>query len=70
MSAPAASRLEPGQQRLQIADVERWAGVERSTINRWCRAGKFPQPERFGQRRLWQLSVLEAWAAERAAKAE
>jgi predicted DNA-binding transcriptional regulator AlpA len=63
MSAPAAE-----VRRLQISELERRVGAERTTIGRWIRSGKFPAPERFGQRRVWRLDVLEAWECERAAQ--
>jgi predicted DNA-binding transcriptional regulator AlpA len=57
----------PEARRLQISEVEAWAGAERTTIGRWVRAGTFPAPERFGQRRVWLLADLERWREQRQA---
>ncbi len=47
--------------RLGIADLEARLGVERSTIWRWYRSGKFPEPEYVSDRRTWRLDVVEGW---------
>ncbi len=47
--------------RLGIAEVEARLGVDRSTIWRWYRAGKFPEPEYVSDRRTWRLDVIEGW---------
>jgi predicted DNA-binding transcriptional regulator AlpA len=52
--------------RVQVSDLERRLGIERTTLRRWIRAGKFPEPERFGQRRVWRLDVVERWEREHA----
>lgn len=38
------------------------------TIWRWCKAGTFPQPIYFGNRRSWCLADVEAWIAVQATK--
>ncbi len=64
MSAPAEA-VDP---RYQIKQVMVWSGQSSTWIDREVRAGRFPRPERFGQRRLWRLSVLETWAAAQAGR--
>jgi len=49
--------------RLGIRDLEARLGADRSTIWRWYRAGKFPEPHYIGDRRVWLLSDVEAWEA-------
>jgi predicted DNA-binding transcriptional regulator AlpA len=57
----------PTPRRIGIAEVERRLGVERTTIWRWYRAGKFPAPHYLGERRAWFLGEIEAWEAHRMA---
>ncbi len=54
--------------RLGIADVEHRLSVDRSTIWRWYRAGKFPAPHYIGDRRCWSLQEIEQWEAEQIAR--
>ena len=52
---------------LRRPEVERLAGVSRSTIYRWMAAGQFPTPVRLGVRaRGWRTTDVEAWLASRA----
>ena len=62
-----AGAAAPEIRRLQITDIEQRIGVERTTVARWIRAGRFPRAERFGQRRVWRVDVIEAWERERLA---
>ncbi len=64
MSAPS----ENGPRRIGIAELEQRLGIDRSTIWRWYRAGKFPEPEYLTDRRTWRLEVVEAWEQERLAR--
>lgn len=54
--------------RLGIAELERRLGVERSTIYRWYRAGKFPEPHFLMERRVWFLGEIEAWERQQMAR--
>jgi predicted DNA-binding transcriptional regulator AlpA len=60
---PAAGEVDRSTTivRLGIAEVERRIGLERSTISRYCRAGKFPRPTYFGARRFWTESQIAEW---------
>lgn len=53
--------------RLTIAAVEARTGRERSTISRWCKAGRFPRPSYIMGRRCWRESEIVAWEAQAAA---
>jgi predicted DNA-binding transcriptional regulator AlpA len=44
-----------------ISPVERATGRDRSTIWRWYRVGRFPEPHYIGDRRMWRRSEVEAW---------
>jgi predicted DNA-binding transcriptional regulator AlpA len=48
---------------LGIAEIERRYQKQRSTIFRWTKAGRFPQPVYLGNRRAWALTALLAWEA-------
>lgn len=53
--------------RLGIAAVEARVGVERSTLWRWYRDGKFPRPEYLGGvHRVWTVEAIEKWEREQA----
>ena len=39
--------------------------VSEKTIWTWVREGKFPSPIRLNGRTVWDLSIVEAWIAER-----
>lgn len=47
--------------RLGVRDLEARLGIDRSTIWRWYRAGKFPAPHYISERRSWWLHEIEAW---------
>jgi predicted DNA-binding transcriptional regulator AlpA len=47
--------------RLGVAELEARLGVDRSTIFRWYKGGKFPAPEYINDRRTWRLDVVEAF---------
>ncbi len=49
------------QRRLGISDLEARLHVDRATIWRWCRDGRFPAPHYLSERRMWWLSEIEAW---------
>ena len=46
---------------LGIAQVTRRLGVEKTSIWRWTKAGKFPQPIYVSEHRKWWLHDIEAW---------
>ena len=51
---------------LTRTEVETRVGLERSTIYREMRAGRFPLPLKIGERAVrWKLSEIEAWLATR-----
>lgn len=54
--------------RLGVADLEARLGIDRSTLWRWYRAGKFPEPEYVSDRRTWRLDVVEGWEREQLAR--
>jgi predicted DNA-binding transcriptional regulator AlpA len=56
--------------RVGIAELEQRLGVDRSTIWRWYRAGKFPAPHFLGERRAWFLAEVEAWELQRMARSD
>ncbi len=58
----------PAVVRLGVADLEARLGVDRSTVWRWYRAGKFPEPEYVSDRRTWRLDVVERWEAAQLAR--
>jgi predicted DNA-binding transcriptional regulator AlpA len=63
----------PDQQTyLPAADVRGRYGVSDMSLWRWSRdeALGFPKPLRINRRRLWKLSELEEWEAERLAHTE
>lgn len=68
-TAAAAPQAAPERQNWRLKDVlQRWAGVERSTLYRWMRQGRFPKPVRLGKRAVaWRDEDLRAWAASRKA---
>lgn len=57
----ASDQTQDKPLRVGIAVLERRLDVDRSTIWRWYRAGKFPTPHYLGDRRLWFLAEVEAW---------
>lgn len=54
--------------RIGVAALEARLGVDRSTIWRWYRAGKFPEPEYIADRRTWRLDIVEGWEAQQLAR--
>jgi predicted DNA-binding transcriptional regulator AlpA len=44
-----------------ISVAEQVTGLERTTIWRRCRAGRFPAPHYIGNLRKWYLDELERW---------
>lgn len=57
---PAVGRIAPMDQRMTTNDVLRVVGVNRSTIFRWTKAGRFPQKHESGG---WLRSEVERWLA-------
>lgn len=56
---PAASILDPI---LSKREVSSWLGVDKSTVDRWARDGRFPPKVRLGPSRVgWQQSAVQAW---------
>ena len=48
------------------AEVCSSLGIVGRTLDRWLRAGTFPQPDLVaGTRRLWRASTIRAWLASR-----
>jgi predicted DNA-binding transcriptional regulator AlpA len=47
--------------RLRVKDLEARLGIDRVTLWRWYRSGRFPEPQYLGERRTWLLSDIEAW---------
>ncbi len=52
-----------GVRRGGIAEIGRRTGKHPTTIRRWIKDGKFPQPVWIGSRRAWDLAEVEAWIA-------
>lgn len=51
---------------LRGEEVYRMLGVDESTVYRWRRAGKFPQPVRLGRNSIgWPESEIRDWLANR-----
>ncbi len=49
---------------LQAADCEKLTGIPAATWRYWAHIGKGPVSFKLGRRRVWRLSVIEAWIAE------
>ena len=48
---------------LTRAEVERRTGAGRSTLYRWMRSGRFPEPFKVGRTAVrWSEREIEAWA--------
>lgn len=60
-------RLAAMDQRLSTRDVVLVVGVNRSTIFRWTKSGRFPQKHKSGG---WLRSDVERWLAEHAGDAD
>lgn len=54
--------------RVGVRDLESRLGLDRATIWRWYRAGKFPAPHYLADKRVWFLSEIEAWEAAQMAR--
>lgn len=51
---------------LREPEVLQKAGIARTTLIRWEKAGKFPARVRIGERAVgWRLSEIQAWMANR-----
>ena len=51
---------------LRREEVESRCGIGRSTIYRWMRLGRFPEPVKVGPRAVrWPESEIEAWLTTR-----
>lgn len=49
-----------------LAETAGWASLGGSTVLRWVKLGKFPQPVRLGPNRVaWDVADLEKWAEAR-----
>jgi predicted DNA-binding transcriptional regulator AlpA len=59
---PEGPRLMPLDQRMSTAEVLRVVGVNRSTLFRWTRSGRFPHKHASGG---WLRSDIELWLAQR-----
>jgi predicted DNA-binding transcriptional regulator AlpA len=55
--------------RLGVAELEQRLNVDRSTIWRWYKAGRFPVPHFLvDNRRAWFLHEVEAWERDQMAR--
>lgn len=54
--------------RLGVAELEARFGVDRSTLWRWYRSGRLPEPEYIADRRTWRLDVIESWERDELAR--
>ena len=51
---------------VSTSQVVELLGVGRSTLARWRRDGRFPEPIRLGPHRVgWRVSTVEGWLAAR-----
>ncbi len=48
---------------LASTEVAAELGISERTLERWIKRGKFPEPVRFGVRRQWLRSAVDAWVA-------
>ena len=47
---------------MRPAEVCSALGISRTTLWRWCRSGRFPEPVQLGTRfTCWRASDVEAW---------
>ena len=42
-------------------EIARRLGVDRITVWKWVRAGRFPAPLRIGRARRWKESTVDEW---------
>lgn len=67
-NAPQTPTNAPGDRLIQLPEVRARIPIDRSTIWRMTREGRFPAPVDLGLRRLaWRESEINRWIAERAA---
>ncbi|MET7773002.1 DNA-binding protein [Nocardia sp. NPDC005366] len=52
---------------LQATDCEELTGIPAATWRYWAHIGSGPASFKLGRRRVWRLSVIEAWIAEQEA---
>ncbi len=64
----AAGIVELDDRRVGIAELEKRIDVDRSTIAKWIRAGRFPPPHHIGRLRKWFASEIARWEMEQMAK--
>ena len=54
---------------LRLPEVTRITGLQRDSVYRLAKAGRFPRPVKLSERASgWVLSEVEAWAAARASE--
>lgn len=53
---------------LSAKEVQEKLRIGRSTLYLWVGEGKFPEPQKFGRRRLWPESQVNGWIAARSEK--
>ncbi|MFI2473472.1 helix-turn-helix transcriptional regulator [Nocardia xishanensis] len=63
-SRPAPERY------LQATDCEALTGIPAATWRYWAHIGAGPASFKLGRRRVWRLSVIEAWIAEQEANTQ
>jgi excisionase family DNA binding protein len=52
--------VSPDVQFLTLGQVRARFGISDSTVERWLKSGRLPQPVRFGRSRRWRLADLLA----------
>jgi prophage regulatory protein len=61
----------PGVDLIRKHELAQRLGINRWTLMRWCREGKFPPPIRLSDIVIaWRVSDVEAWLQQRAAAAK
>jgi predicted DNA-binding transcriptional regulator AlpA len=45
------------------AEVAAELGISQRSLERWVKRGQFPVPIKYGARRHWLRSVVDAWVA-------
>jgi len=48
-----------------VKDLAQMLGLGERTIWRWVDEGKIPAPRKFGGRRLWLVTEIQAWVKSR-----
>jgi predicted DNA-binding transcriptional regulator AlpA len=64
LATRAAVKIGALEKLLSVSELEAIIGIERSTIFRWYKAGKFPAPSHLMGKRVWPVSEIETWVAE------